>query len=249
MLLRGGDERVAPLVCVHPPSGLAEDYRALAAALTWPGPIVGIDAPDADFASLAELANGYVETLDLQKPALLLGWAIGGVIAAEMSRVVVARGGSVRFLGLLDARAPQPEMRQRPTDRASIARAYVMYRALLCEREPVPAPASSDASALLATLRQIGADAGIADEHELERRLRTVMRLMRAFFLHDQQPVPVTIHLFESSDEHPAHPKPPTLGWEALTPHLERHFVGGTHYTLLAPRYIEALARTINSCL
>jgi len=57
------------------------------------------------------------------------------------------------------------------------------------------------------------------------------------------------LHLFESADAHPSHPKPPTLGWDDLAPSIERHEVAGTHFTLLAPRRIESLARTISRCL
>jgi thioesterase domain-containing protein len=38
----------------------------------------------------------------------------------------------------------------------------------------------------------------------------------------------------------------PTLGWDDLAPSIERHEVAGTHFTLLAPHRIEALARTIS---
>jgi thioesterase domain-containing protein len=53
----------------------------------------------------------------------------------------------------------------------------------------------------------------------------------------------------EAADAHPSHPKPPTLGWNDLAPRVERHEVAGTHHTLLVPRRIEALARTISGCL
>ena len=62
-------------------------------------------------------------------------------------------------------------------------------------------------------------------------------------------PISMKLHLFESADAHPSHPKPPTLGWDDLAPSIERHEVAGTHFTLLAPRRIESLARTISRCL
>ena len=75
------------------------------------------------------------------------------------------------------------------------------------------------------------------------------MALIRAFFHHEPQPVPVPLHLFEAADAHPGHPRPPTLGWEALAPQLVRHSIAGTHFDLLAPPRIDALARTIDGCL
>ena len=146
---------MAPLVCVHPVSGRAVDYQLLADALDWPGPVLGLNAPEPGSDArepgyrLTELASRYCDELDLSTPPLLLGWSIGG-------------------------------------------------------------------------------------------------GLIRAFFHHVQRPVPVVLHLFESADAHPSHPRPPTLGWDDLAPSIERHEVAGTHFTLLAPHRIEALARTIS---
>jgi thioesterase domain-containing protein len=242
-VLRAGDEQVAPLVCVHSVSGRADDYQLLAAALDWPGPVLGISAPS-EPGELTDLASRYCDELDLRMPVLLLGWSLGGAIAAELSRTIVARGGEVRFLGLLDSRASQPEMRKRPVDRDALARFYLQHAALIRERPPVEPPATTESSQLLAALRVIGVD-DIAEEAELERRLQTFMGLIRAFYRHEQRPVPVTICLFETAEAHPSHPRPPTLGWDDLAPSIERHHVAGTHFTLMAPRHIEALAKTI----
>ena len=247
-VLRTGDEQVAPLVCIHSVSGRADDYQLLAAALDWPGPVLGISAPDPVPADLIDLASRYGDELDLRMPVLLLGWSLGGSIAAELSRTIVTRGGEVRFLGLLDSRASQPEMRKRPTDRDALARFYLQHAALIRERTPVDPPATTASSELLAALRTIGVD-DLGSEAELERRLTTFMGLIRAFYHHEQRPVPVTIQLFESADAHPSHPRPPTLGWDDLAPRIERHQVAGTHFTLMAPRHVEALAKTIGRCL
>jgi thioesterase domain-containing protein len=254
-ILRAGNTRVAPVVCVHPVSGRAADYQLLADALDWPGPVLGFSAPEPGRDAgepgyrLTELASQYCDQLDLGVPQRLLGWSIGGVIAAELSRIVVARGGAVTFLGVLDSRAPQPEMRKRPTDRDTLARSFLHQLALTRELTPVPPPASTAPADLLAALRTLGAADELCDEAEVERRLQIFMGLIRAFFHHVQRPLPVPLHLFESTDAHPSHPKPPTLGWDELAPRLDRHAVAGTHFSLLAPHRIEALARTISRCL
>ena len=254
-ILRAGDARVAPVVCVHPVSGRAADYQLLADALDWPGPVLGISAPapgsDAREPGyrLTELASQYCDHLDLRVPQLLLGWSLGGVIAAELSRIIVARGGVVTFLGALDSRAPQPEMRARPTDRDTLARFFLHQTALTRELTPVAPPASTAPGDLLAALRTLGVADEFGDPAELERRLQIFMGLIRALFHHVQHPVPIKLHLFESADEHPSHPRPPTLGWDELAPSIERRQIAGTHFSLLAPHRIDALARTISRCL
>lgn len=223
VLLRDGTERAQTLVCIHGATGLASDYQPLASALAWPGPIAGISAPNRSEFQLRDLADEHVDLLDLSRPQLLLGWSIGGVLAAEMSRIIVARGGTVAFLALIDSRAPQPEMRSRPTDRDTLARFYAHAQALAHEGEPPNRP----------------------DPDDLEQRITVFSALVRAFFQHEQHPVPVPIHLFEAADSHPSHPKPPTLGWESLTPSLLRELVPGTHFTVLAPHHAAALAAAI----
>lgn len=239
-------------MCVHPVTGRADAYQHLAGALDWPGAVLGVSAPEPAGAlgyRLTELASRYADELDLERPQLLLGWSIGGVIAAELSRIIVARGGAVSFLGILDSRAPQPEMRQRPTDRDTLARSFLHHAALTRERAPGPPPASTRPGDLWAALAALDATDELGDETEVERRLQIFMGLIRGLYDHVAQPVPVKLHLFESAEAHPSHPRPPTLGWDDLAPSIERREVAGTHFTLLAPHRTEGLARTISGCL
>lgn len=250
--LRAGEARIAPVVCIHPISGLAEAYQPLADALDWPGPILGISAPtpgDAGF-RVTDLAAGYCDLLDPGRPAVLLGWSIGGVIAADMVHQLAARGHTAGFLGILDSRAPPREMQQRPTDRDSLARPFLLQVALGRDRPPLAAPPpSSQPADLLAALHALGAADEFPDETTVERRFQRYLALVRALFQHVPRPVAIPIHLFEAADAHPAHPRPPTLGWEPLAPRVERHTVPGTHFSLLAPHRAAALAGIVGPCL
>jgi thioesterase domain-containing protein len=164
--------------------------------------------------------------------------------------VLAERGGQTALLGILDARAHVPEMRKRPTDTGTLARSFVYQRALEHEQAPPPPPVSHDAATVLATLRAAGLADDLADEAELARRLALYSALTRAFFLHhEQRAIPVPVHLFGAQDAHPSHPKPPTLGWEDHAPRVERHPVPGTHFTLLRPRFVPALAGAVAAYL
>jgi thioesterase domain-containing protein len=244
-LLRAGSDEIAPLVCVHPVDGDIAAYRPLAAALTWPGPIVGIRAPRPapEPLDLGVLAASYVDELSVG-PVVLLGWSLGGVIAAAMSSVVAARGGEVAYLGIVDSRAPLGEMRTRPTDRDTLARGYVGRRAMILE-VPVPQLSASDPEAILAALRAIGAADDLPDAGAVERELQVFMALTRGFFRHEQQPVPVPVQLFDAQQAHPLHPKPASLGWEPLAPRVDKHPVPGTHFTAIAPQHVPVIAPAI----
>jgi len=227
--LRAGRSDIEPIVCVHPVTGAITPYRALAAALAWDGPVVAIAAPaGGGEVELADLAARYLGLLDPAVPLRVLGWGLGGVIAAEMA----AGAPSVRFVGLIDSRAPTPDMRARPTDRATLARAFVQHTVLARELALVT-PTGPDAAAVLAALREAGADDG-ADETAIEERLQTFAALVRAFYRHTPRPVPIAIDLYESTESHPSHPKPPTLGWDGLAPAVVHHPVPGNHFTVLA---------------
>lgn len=247
VVLRSGEQRAGVLVCIHPASGSVEPYRALAGALAWPGQVLGIAAPPPEERGyvLAELAEHYVAELDPQLPAQLAGWALGGVIAAEMSHIIAARRGRVQLVAIIDARAPQPEMRARPTDRAAMVRAFLQHVALTRELVPIAAPESTTPGALRDALRGLGADDG-QDEAAVEQRFLVFASLVRALFHHTPRPVPIPIDLFEASESHPAHPKPPTLGWERVAPTVAHHTISGHHYSVLAPRHILAVAAAID---
>jgi thioesterase domain-containing protein len=247
-VLRPGQEQIAPVVCIHPVTGRVDAYRALADALAWPGPVLAISAPppsDGDLA-ITELATRYATLLDITVPLHVIGWGLGGVIAAELAAEATARGGTVRFVGIVDGRAPTQEMRARPTDRATLAKAFLQHVALARGLAPV-APVTSDATGVFDALRRLGADDGL-DTDAVEVRLQTFMALVRAFYRHTPRRVPVAIDLFESTESHPSHPRPPTLGWDELAPAVAHHPVAGDHFTVLAPRHAPALAGAIDAC-
>ncbi|MFD3744428.1 amino acid adenylation domain-containing protein [Nocardia sp. NPDC058633] len=101
----------APLICVHPVSGLAWAYAGLVPHLPDDRPVVGIQSPalsDPDFrpASADELIDRYVaEVRGVQPhgPYQLLGWSLGGVLAQAVATRLQAEGETVASLTMLDS--------------------------------------------------------------------------------------------------------------------------------------------------
>jgi len=115
------------LFCVHPLYGTASAYAPLAAALTGVATVYGIQSPrysDPTFraTSLEDLAREYVCRMRRVQPAgpyCILGWSLGGWIAAAMVRELERLGESVALVALVDTRAAIPAV---ATDRATLAR-------------------------------------------------------------------------------------------------------------------------------
>ena len=105
-----------PLWCIHPVSGLVNDYRPLGRDL--PTPVFGLQMPGLDDVSAPHLttieaiAAAHVDTLKRRQPNgpyRLLGWSLGAVLAHEMTKQLTAAGDSVDLLVLLDPRM-EPDM-------------------------------------------------------------------------------------------------------------------------------------------
>ncbi|OZG29165.1 hypothetical protein BH683_010890 [Williamsia sp. 1138] len=105
------DRTGTPLWCIHPISGLVNDYRPLAAGL--PMPVLGLQMPGLDdpaaphLLTIEEMAAHHVATIRSTQPSgpyRLLGWSLGAVLAHEVTRQLTASGAVVETLVLLDPR-------------------------------------------------------------------------------------------------------------------------------------------------
>ncbi|GAD82589.1 amino acid adenylation domain-containing protein [Nocardia asteroides] len=108
-LRRGGTAE--PLFCLHPVSGLAWAYGALAPYLPDDRPIIGLQSPaltDPAFrpATVDELVDHYVAEITATQPHgpyHLLGWSLGGVLAQAVATRLQAAGETVAALTMLDS--------------------------------------------------------------------------------------------------------------------------------------------------
>ncbi|WP_431509836.1 non-ribosomal peptide synthase/polyketide synthase [Variovorax sp. DAIF25] len=108
--LNGEAAGTAPLFCIHAGMGTIFDYRPLASHLQGRRTVYGLpcrsltDAAHRDV-SIAQMAQDYcrmVRQVQPEGPVHLLGWSLGGTLAAAMAAEFEAQGQEVGFLGLVD---------------------------------------------------------------------------------------------------------------------------------------------------
>jgi thioesterase domain-containing protein/acyl carrier protein len=70
----------------------------------------GLDGKEPYFTRVEDMAAYYADAIQQSQPAgpyRLMGYSFGGLVAFETARQIVARGGEVSFVGLLDSAEPQ----------------------------------------------------------------------------------------------------------------------------------------------
>ncbi|HEX8432707.1 MAG TPA: AMP-binding protein, partial [Longimicrobium sp.] len=110
-----------PFFCVHPAGGTAFVYTELARWMGSDQPFYGIQAAgltegSSPIDSVPEMADRYMEEVRRVQPHgpyYVGGWSIGGMVAVELARRLLAVGEEVGVVALMDTRLPDPE-RDRP---------------------------------------------------------------------------------------------------------------------------------------
>lgn len=104
-----------PLVCIHPASGFAWQYKALAGKLNDGHGVIGLQSPrpegplanGADLASVVDQHYLNLKTVQPHGPYRLLGYSLGGTIAHALAARLQSEGETIAFLGLLDTYPPE----------------------------------------------------------------------------------------------------------------------------------------------
>jgi FkbM family methyltransferase len=110
------------LFIVHPLSGVASAYTALAARLADVRRCYGVQAPDnfedRDLTSFAERVECYADAISAEQPDGpydLAGWSSGGWLAYEVAVELTRRGCAVASTSILDVTPPLDEFKQIPS--------------------------------------------------------------------------------------------------------------------------------------
>ena len=102
MRLRSAASTARPLFLVHPAGGSAFGYRELVRHLDGDRPVYGLECTDGYAGkTLTSMAAGYVEAMRAVQPGgryVLGGWSLGGIIAAEMARLLESAGAAGQLI-------------------------------------------------------------------------------------------------------------------------------------------------------
>nr|WKF59528.1 Linear gramicidin synthase subunit D [Paraburkholderia busanensis] len=175
------------LFCIHPGFGLVNGYAPLAAALPRDVRAIGVQSPryteaqwqPADFAAWIADYVARIRAAQPHGPYRLLGWSLGGLLAAHIAQALERAGETVAWLGVLDT-DPDPA----PVDPDASVLDLDTLRGYLAPRSPERAAALDTLHATgdsPAALLDAARAAGLidADEQATLHSLVDVVRLQR----------------------------------------------------------------------
>jgi thioesterase domain-containing protein len=190
-------------------------------------------------ADLHEMARRYVAEVRRIRPHgpyLLGGWSLGGVIATEMARLLLADGQTVAPVALLDSAIP-PGLAE-PPPRDVLLRSFVTDLAGI-KGLPVPEINVTGIETVLSGLEDAGLlDSGLRAEARI--RVATYLANVTAFRLHRVEPLEVSVLLVRAVDDHD---EDLAARWAKLAlGGVREYVVPGTHYTIMQADRLAAFA-------
>jgi thioesterase domain-containing protein/acyl carrier protein len=238
-----------PLFCVHDSSGNLLVYRRLVDHLDRDQPLYGLQYPGQDRSplkvlSIAALATQFaaeIRRAEPQGPYYLAGFSVGGVIAFEVARQLLAAGRRVAFLALLDSFAPGY-----PSQGLAKLRDHLLE---LGRRPPWTWPGYLRRRAGYRLARTAEHkhlyDGGRSTLYQIERK---IMPQARATYV--PRVYPGAVELFRCAEDRMLWRHTPELGWSGLAAGgITVHDIPTTHQNLLAEPAVALLAQRLTTCL
>jgi amino acid adenylation domain-containing protein/non-ribosomal peptide synthase protein (TIGR01720 family) len=246
-----------PLFCVHPAGGTVFCYRDLARHLPSTRPVYGLQARGIDgleppHSRIEDMAADFlvaIREVQPEGPYHLAGWSLGGVVAYELARQLVAAGASIGRLIVIDAGIVPPGERFREEE-------FLPMLLSLFPHDKVPAmdelrgmqPADQ-----LAFFRERARQAGLvadggpmADHHVFQ----VFQANINALAEYEPRPYSGSVKLLRASDNAtPLHAEA-QMGWDLwATGGVEVLPIDGGHVRLFSEPYVAALAERIEALL
>lgn len=234
---------------MHPLGGTVLCYAELVQALVNGPALYGLQARGLDgeppHQTIEAMAQDYVAAITARQPSgpyLLAGWSMGGAVAFEVGRQLLAAGAEVGPIICIDSEAP---LGGEPDNRDDTA----LLRDLLGDDLPLDQTqlAHLHSDALLSYVVQQAAQAARIPPGFGLPQARALLNVYRAN-LHAAaryRPSPAELHvvLLRARDEQHSAELKLSLGWERLAGTVDVHNVPGTHDSVLRAPQIQELAQ------
>jgi amino acid adenylation domain-containing protein len=264
-----------PLFGLHPGSDEVWRYTELVRRLGMDQPFYGVQARRVEAGLVAHteieaMASDYVEALIEFHPGgpyLLCGWSMGGVIAFEVARQLMARGERVALLALIDAKVQSTRRGEHSWFMLLVILALDLglpddkLIGLMQEMKNLPPPGQ---------LRRVWSETKRVGVVPPEMTLLEFRRLFDTFKANANMMLRyeagnyegrITLIAAEQNfeqtipgpwsqwSENEASPDP-LMGWGRLaTGGIDRHTVPGNHFTMMKEPFVEALAERLRACV
>ncbi|HEX6288936.1 MAG TPA: thioesterase domain-containing protein, partial [Herpetosiphonaceae bacterium] len=243
--------RRRPFFCIHPIGGTVLCYADLARSLGPEQPLYalqarGVEPGQVPHASIAAMAAEYltaIRSVQPKGPYRLGGWSFGGVVAFEVAQQLRRQGQEVALVALVDSGPPAPD--SAPLDATARRIAFARDLSGLLGVNLAITPADLDAlSSILDRARQHGALPPDLDRDQIERLAAVFDAHLSALQHYAPAPMSAPVALLEAS-----RPESVAESWRFWAADLDAQVVPGTHYTLLRPPHVEAVARWLRGQL
>jgi amino acid adenylation domain-containing protein len=238
--------------CPHAVSGSPYWYVGLSRALHRNRPMDSFEAPGMEgeeppIEDLRTLAARYVAELRRRQPAgpyLLAGWSMGGFLAFEMGRQLVAAGEAPTRVVMIDSNAPGPLPRPSEYD---IMQTFVNDMAGVAGLAPVvldPAVPSLEPGERVARLRETLVSSGLVPpdiaEEFITNRFAVFRANVLAIYAYQPETYPGEVVMFQAAEEESRAP------WSAYAGGGYTEVVlPGTHYSMWSPANLPRLAEAL----
>lgn len=253
-----------PLFLVHAVGGEVVGYTSLSQLMDPERPLYAFEAKglhgnEQPLDRLEDLAASYIEAMrekQPQGPYLLGGWSLGGVIALEMARQLLAAGETVSPLVMLDTWL---SVCDRDLSEADMLIGFMQDRVQLRGSElesvykAIQQEQPQDHLAFIQSqMEALGREFSDFELARLKRLYQTSSANTRAAAQYKPQPYGQPVFLFQETDHHRQNPQDPRSGsrWRAVAPQVQIRDVPGGHYAMLShPDHVKVLAQLLNQAL
>jgi amino acid adenylation domain-containing protein len=271
-LNRGGS--APPLLCLPGAGGSILYLQDMARLIEPDYPALGLPAPGIEPSAfiptrIEEIAHHHIEAIrsqGLRGPYFLAGHSLGGLVAFEMARLVIARGEEVAFVGVIDNPAPDTGSTEQPVAdrthaewlRRVAVRMEKLYGVDLRLRPHEFDVAGEDPQTvrLADRLLALGLLPPDVDQSVFVQFIKVYKAnaIAAANYRPAAPPLPIPVTLFRSEEDDPALERPiagdRAMGWGRLTTcPVNVVTIPGTHITALALPHVRVLAEKLRECL